>query len=175
MKNNNSIINNFLRFVKRIYRMLLPEYFRKKLRILLKNIQYFPISIPIFVSYLINNNNIFEDELSVVSIMKNEGPYLKEWIEYHKLVGVDRFYLYDNGSTDNTKEVIAPYINNRTVIYVEMSCVNSMGGGYLQMFAYNQTVKKYKNKTRWLAAIDLDEFIVPLYKNSIKDILYGNL
>ena len=23
--------------------------------------------------------------------------YLKEWLEYHQMVGVDHFYLYDNG------------------------------------------------------------------------------
>ena len=32
--------------------------------------------------------------LSIVAISKNEAPYIKEWIEYHKLVGVERFYFY---------------------------------------------------------------------------------
>lgn len=31
--------------------------------------------------------------LSVCAIFKNEGPILKEWIEYHLLVGVDHFFL----------------------------------------------------------------------------------
>ena len=38
--------------------------------------------------------------LSFCSIFKNEAPYMKEWIEYHLLVGVDHFYLYNNNSTD---------------------------------------------------------------------------
>ena len=49
-------------------------------------------------------------KLSVVAIMKNEGPYLREWIEYHKLVGVEKFYLYNNGSTDDTVEILSPYV-----------------------------------------------------------------
>jgi hypothetical protein len=50
----------------------------------------------------------FEHEIAMVSIAKNEGPYLKEWIEYHKLVGFTKFYFYDNESTDNTREILAP-------------------------------------------------------------------
>ncbi len=49
--------------------------------------------------------------------MKNEGAYIKERIEYHKIVGVERFYLYDNGSTDETKKVLEPYIKDGSVIY----------------------------------------------------------
>jgi len=28
--------------------------------------------------------------LAIAAIFKDEAPYLKEWIEYHKLVGVER-------------------------------------------------------------------------------------
>ena len=35
-------------------------------------------------------------DLSVCAIFKDEASYLKEWIEYHKLVGVQHFYLYEN-------------------------------------------------------------------------------
>jgi len=38
--------------------------------------------------------------LSICAIFKDEAPYLPEWIEFHRLVGVERFFLYDNGSGD---------------------------------------------------------------------------
>ena len=44
--------------------------------------------------------------LSVVAIMKNEKPYLKEWLEYHLMQGVEHFYLCDNDSTDGSKEYL---------------------------------------------------------------------
>ncbi len=103
--------------------------------------------------------------LSIVCIAKDEGPYIKEWIEYHKLVGVERFYFYDNGSTDNTREILAPYIKDGTVIY------NYIEGKCLQNLAYADAIVKYKNETRWLAIIDLDEFIVPIEKDNIPDFL----
>ena len=55
--------------------------------------------------------------LSVVAIMKNECAYMNEWIDYHKLVGVERFYLSDNESDDNTCEILKPYIQDGTVVY----------------------------------------------------------
>ena len=49
----------------------------------------------------------FAHEMGMVAIAKNEGPYIREWIEYHKLVGFTIFYIYDNDSTDNTKAAAA--------------------------------------------------------------------
>jgi len=93
------------------------------------------------------------DYLSIVACIKDEGPYLKEWIEYHKLIGVTRFYLYD-AATDNSKEVLTPYINDGLVVYhlaTERGC---------QTQCYNAALSKYRYKSRWMAFIDVDEFIV---------------
>ena len=46
--------------------------------------------------------------LGVAAIIKNEKPYLKEWLEYHRLQGVEHFYLCDNGSTDGTAAYLEP-------------------------------------------------------------------
>ena len=43
-----------------------------------------------------DNNRQFDSTLAIAAIMKNEGLYLKEWLDFHILVGVDKFYLYDN-------------------------------------------------------------------------------
>ena len=94
-------------------------------------------------------------KLSVVAIMKNEGPYLREWIEYHKLVGVEKFYLYNNGSTDDTVEILSPYVKSGLVELIDFP------GEKKQIPAYNDCVARHKMDTQWLALIDLDEFIVP--------------
>ena len=56
------------------------------------------------------DKNLFLYDLTITAIFKNEGHYLKEWLDYHLLAGVEHFYLYNNDSTDNYKEVLAPYI-----------------------------------------------------------------
>lgn len=111
------------------------------------------------------NPKRFKYNLGVVAIMKNEGSYLREWIEFHKMVGVDKFFLYDNGSTDNTKKVLKPYIKSGLVEYIWFP------GEKMQLPAYNDCLLKHKLDTRWLAVFDLDEYIVPKKYKSIKDYL----
>ena len=62
------------------------------------------------------DKNLFLYDLAVVAILKNEARYIKEWLDYHLLAGVDHFYLYDNASSDNYNEIIAPYVAAGVVI-----------------------------------------------------------
>lgn len=94
--------------------------------------------------------------LAVCAIAKDEGPYFKEWIEWHLGKGVKRFYIYDNGSTDSTREVLAPYIESGIVEY------NWYPGHRRQIAAYDDCIERHRYDTLWLAFIDLDEFIVPV-------------
>ena len=38
--------------------------------------------------------------------MKNEAPYIVEWIAYHRAIGVDNFLIYTNDCADSTDEVL---------------------------------------------------------------------
>ncbi len=57
----------------------------------------------------------FPYELSICAIFRDEAPYLKEWLELHKLIGVERFYLFNNGSTDDYLTVLQAYIDQNEV------------------------------------------------------------
>lgn len=103
--------------------------------------------------------------LAVCAIAKNEGPYFKEWIEWHRKHGVEKFYIYDNESTDNTKEELVPYIESGLVEYIYFP------GFKKQLAAYDDCLKKHRVDVRWIAFIDLDEFIVPIKDRSIPEFL----
>lgn len=103
--------------------------------------------------------------LAVCAIAKNEGPYFKEWIEWHLSQGVEKFYIYDNESTDCTKEVLAPYIESGVVEYTNFP------GYKRQLAAYDDCFEHYRLESRWIAFIDLDEFIVPIKDKTIPDFL----
>ncbi|MDR0486518.1 MAG: glycosyltransferase family 92 protein, partial [Elusimicrobiota bacterium] len=110
-------------------------------------------------------NSNFENFLSICAIAKDEGCYFKEWIEYHRLVGVEKFYIYDNNSTDNTREVLEPYVKEGIADYI------SFPGEKMQLPAYRDAICKFKDKTKYMAFIDLDEFIVPPENQTIADFL----
>ena len=111
------------------------------------------------------DKNLFLYDLAVVAILKNEAPYLKEWLDYHLLAGVDHFYLYDNDSPDNQAEVAAPYVKAGLVDYF------SLHGIAMQYAAYNDAVKRFKFHCRYMAFIDCDEFIFPKTNRSISEVL----
>ena len=46
--------------------------------------------------------------LAASTIYRDDAEYLPEWIEFHRLVGVERFFLYDNGSTTITATCSLP-------------------------------------------------------------------
>lgn len=104
--------------------------------------------------------------LSVCAIAKNEGPYFKEWIEWHRKMGVEKFFIYDNESTDCTKDELAPYIESGLVEYTYWP------GRKMQLPAYDDCFEKHRTETRWLAIIDLDEFIVPIKDKTIPEFLH---
>ena len=103
--------------------------------------------------------------LAVCAIAKNEGPYFKEWIDWHLSKGVEKFYIYDNESTDCTKEVLAPYIESGIVDYTFFP------GHRRQLAAYDDCLDRHRTDARWIAFIDLDEFIVPVQDRTIPEFL----
>lgn len=106
-----------------------------------------------------------EYTLAVCAIAKDEGPYLREWIEWHKKMGVEKFYIYDNGSTDGTSEILQPYIKSGLVDY------RYYPGYRRQIAAYDDCISRHRMETRWLAFIDIDEFIVPQKDKTITEFL----
>lgn len=102
-----------------------------------------------------NMNSYFNYELAMVAISKNEAPYIKEWIEFHKLVGFTKFYFYDNESEDETYKVLKPYIDSGLVEYTFIK------GKGKQLAAYNDAITKHKAECRWMAFLDLDEYLMP--------------
>jgi hypothetical protein len=105
-----------------------------------------------------------KDYLAIACIIKNEGRYIKEFIEFHFLAGVERIYVFDNGSEDGTRDVLTPYIEDGRVVYFYFP------GEKMQFVAYRYAVRYCRKYTRWLALLDADEFLFsPI--GDLKDVL----
>ena len=108
--------------------------------------------------------------LALCAIAKDEGPYFVEWIEWHLSKGVEKFYIYDNESSDGTRELLDPYIRRGVVDYTYWP------GYRRQIAAYDDCLERHRFESRWIGFIDLDEFIVPVKDSSIPEFLsrFGN-
>ncbi len=102
------------------------------------------------------------DYLSVCAIVKDENAYLPEWLEYHRLVGVERFYIYDNGSRTPLSETLSG--EGRAV-------VTSLPGHARQSEAYTDCVRRHGTASVWMAFIDVDEFLFPRSTDDLRAIL----
>jgi Glycosyltransferase family 92 len=91
--------------------------------------------------------------LSVCAIFRDEAPYLAEWVEFHRLVGAEHFYLYDNRSTDESRDVLAPYVEHGLATVRDWSPHPGQGP------AYDDCLQRHGGDSRWIAFIDLDEFL----------------
>ncbi|MBI9044050.1 MAG: glycosyltransferase family 92 protein [Anaerolineaceae bacterium] len=105
------------------------------------------------------------DTISLCLIARNEAEYLEEWLDYHILLGVDRFYIYDNESIIPIKEVIKTYIDTGWVHVFEIQ------GKSQQLFAYDHCLANYGERTQWMGFIDADEFLVLKENLDIKQFL----
>jgi len=84
----------------------------------------------------------------------NEEPYLAEYLEFHKLQGVDHFILYDNGSTDGTKAILEPYIKSGLVEFrTYPDHVKQRNNFWMMETLVNEQI----GKTEWIHFGALDE------------------
>lgn len=127
----------------------------------------------IFISFQINLFSGYDYNLSICMIFQNDAPYLKEWIEFHRLLGAEHFYLYNNLSTDNYKEILKPYIKKGIVELTDWPYPsnNVQEWDNIQIAAYKHGLKQAKGKSKWLAILDSDEFLFPTKLKTIPEFL----
>lgn len=96
--------------------------------------------------------------LAIGSIVKNEAPYLLEWVAYHRVLGIDRFFVADNASDDGTTQLLAAL---HAIGVVDYFSFPGTPGHPPQLPAYSQIMTRLGAMADWIAFIDADEFIYP--------------
>lgn len=94
-------------------------------------------------------------DFSILACCKDEEAYLEEWIEFYRLQGAEHFWLYNNNGTDRSKERIQRYIDQGIVSWIDWPGVKQ------QLNMYADGIRRAREETRWLAIVDLDEFLFP--------------
>ena len=107
----------------------------------------------------------------IVGCMKNEAPYILEWIAYHRAVGVDKFLIYTNGCEDGTDEILGRL---QEMGVVEHRLNDDWLGNSPQQFALNRSLKEpVIRAAEWIIHIDVDEFINVRTGNGTLDDLFA--
>jgi len=95
--------------------------------------------------------------ISIAAIVKNEQPYILEWLAYHMVLGVDDFYIADNVSSDGCSELLYHLDKAAIITRISHPTENEVPP---QISAYKKILSML-DKSSWVAFIDADEFIFP--------------
>lgn len=94
--------------------------------------------------------------LSACAIVKNESLYLREWVLFHQLQGIEHFYLYHNAPLDKdieTLRVIGDFVSKGIATYEPWAVCPG------QFTSYNHCLRTRSAETKWTAFLDCDEFL----------------
>jgi hypothetical protein len=97
--------------------------------------------------------------LSFFLLIKDGAKYLNEWLAYHYSIGIEHFYIINDMSSDNIKEVLEPW---KKLGIVDVIYFNING---MQREIYTYFCRELAGLTKWLGFLDLDEFLVVKEKN----------
>jgi FkbM family methyltransferase len=103
--------------------------------------------------------------LSACTTFADEGLRLREWIEFHRLVGFEHFYLYDDRGTDESRSVVEPYVRAGIATVVEWPFHSG------PVPAFQHCIEAFGHGSTWLAMIESDDFLFSPECFDVREIL----
>jgi FkbM family methyltransferase len=96
--------------------------------------------------------------LLVATCMRDEGPFVLEWLAWHKATGIDAFVIYSNDCTDGTDDLLDLLDAAGELTHLPNPFV--LTGESLQPAAleYTQMLRQFR-ETDYFISMDADEFI----------------
>ena len=91
--------------------------------------------------------------------MKDEGPFILEWIAYHKSIGITDFLIFKNDCSDGTDHLL-DHLDSLGIVRHSPNPSGVLGSPRHQPVAirYAAQFKEFRNAD-WVIAMDVDEFI----------------
>ncbi len=106
-------------------------------------------------------------KLSLVMVVKNEEDIIKKHIKFHSKIGIDNFIILDNGSTDNTYDILKNLQKDYKIMLIRQPGIFNQ-----KKLTTHITKLAYKKfKPDWIINSDADEFWVPLKGKNLKEVL----
>ena len=102
-------------------------------------------------------------KIALLTIVKLENKYIREFIEHYFFLGVNQIIIYDNNEKngENMNEILKDFIETEFVLIH-----NFRGVKQAQMLAYNSMYKIFSSQFDYLMFLDVDEFLnINKYKN----------
>lgn len=106
-------------------------------------------------------------DVAICAIYQDEARFLPEWIAFEYAMGVRRFYLYNDESRDNSRQVLEPLIQSGVVVHHDELSLPGHAEAraardpkyHQQGWSYTHCLRNYSAEARWMGFLDVDEFL----------------
>ncbi len=106
----------------------------------------------------IPNIDLTQNNVTIVTCMKNEGPFILEWLAYHRAIGVKNVLVYTNDCDDGT-ETLLKTLQSKGYVHHRENPFESMGQKPQHAALGAAKDEKVVKEADWLISMDVDEFI----------------
>lgn len=96
--------------------------------------------------------------VTIVTTMKNEGPFILEWLAYHRAIGVDDFLVYTNDCDDGTDTMLA-LLQSKGLVQHRDNPFRASGLKPQHAALAAAEDEPLIRDAGWLICMDVDEFI----------------
>jgi hypothetical protein len=111
--------------------------------------------------------NLDTKTLTLCAVIRDQEHYIKEWLAFHRLVGVERFILILHKCRDRTEEKINELPFRDDIIIRRITNDEQ----FVQLASYHWAVKTYGETTKWMMFIDSDEYLYGTTEDDLRTIL----
>ena len=113
-----------------------------------------------------------EPRFAIATCMKNEGPFILEWLAYHRAIGVQDFVVFTNDCTDGSDRLLDRLDEMGVVTHLPNPAVVA-GSTFFQPLAMKYTVQMpVIRRADYFIQTDVDEFItIRAGKGHLRDLL----
>lgn len=105
--------------------------------------------------------------LTLGAVIRDQEFYVKEWLSFHHLVGVERFVLVLHKCADKTEEKICE-LPFQEKIHIHRLVSDEQ---FVQLGTYLWMLENYGKFTKWMTFIDSDEFFFGTEEDDLRPIL----
>jgi len=94
----------------------------------------------------------------VVTCVKNEGPFLLEWVAHNRAIGVSDFLIFSNDCDDGTAEILDRLDELGVIRHLPNPSTITGGSPHTTCLRYAPFHKEFE-RSDYIVVIDVDEFI----------------
>lgn len=98
------------------------------------------------------------NSVAIVTCMKNEGPFILEWLAYHRVIGVENFLVYTNDCTDGT-DTFLDLLQAKGLVQHRDNPFRESGLKPQHAALHAADDEPMMQRSDWLVCMDVDEFI----------------